>query len=71
MGATSLSGEFCLLLLLFKFNVNTCFFFRVIFALIAGFMGLRGPLWTLIFVYAFLANAFFLVGSYLFKKDSH
>jgi len=33
----------------------------VIFALIAGFVGLRGPLWTLIFIYAFLANAFFLV----------
>jgi hypothetical protein len=40
----------------FVFTLN-----RVIFTLIAGFLGLHGPLWTLIFIYAFLANAFFLV----------
>jgi hypothetical protein len=38
-------------------------FVGVIFALIAGFMGLRGPLWTLVFIYAFFANAFFLLRS--------
>jgi protein transport protein YIF1 len=33
----------------------------VILSLAAGFLGATGVLWTLIFVYAFLSNAFFLV----------
>jgi protein transport protein YIF1 len=33
----------------------------VILSLAAGFLGATGILWTLIFVYAFLSNAFFLV----------
>ena len=43
--------------------VMLTFRYRVIFALIAGFV-LSGPLWTLIFVYTFLANAFFLVSCF-------
>ncbi|KAF9527205.1 YIF1-domain-containing protein [Crepidotus variabilis] len=38
-------------------------FVGVIFTLIAGFLGLKGPLWMLIFVYAFLSNAFFMLRS--------
>ena len=45
--------------------VMLTFRYRVIFALIAGFV-LSGPLWTLIFVYTFLANAFFLVSCFFF-----
>ena len=33
----------------------------MILSLAAGFLGATGILWTLIFVYAFLSNAFFLV----------
>ena len=33
----------------------------VILSLAAGFLGATGFLWTMIFVYAFLSNAFFLV----------
>jgi len=36
-------------------------FVGVIVTITAGFLGLKGPLWMLVFVYAFLANAFFLV----------
>jgi YIF1 len=36
-------------------------FVGVILAITSGFIGLKGPLWMVIFVYAFLANAFFLV----------
>ncbi|KAF8154874.1 YIF1-domain-containing protein [Crassisporium funariophilum] len=38
-------------------------FVGVILTLTAGFLGLEGPLWTVVFVYAFLANAFFLLRS--------
>jgi len=38
-------------------------FVGVILSLAAGFLGATGILWTLIFVYAFLSNAFFLLRS--------
>ncbi|KAJ3509130.1 hypothetical protein NLJ89_g5381 [Agrocybe chaxingu] len=38
-------------------------FVGVILALVAGFLGASGALWWLVFVYAFLANAFFLLRS--------
>ncbi|TFK37575.1 YIF1-domain-containing protein [Crucibulum laeve] len=38
-------------------------FVGVITTVTAGFLGVKGPLWTLIFVYSFLANAFFLLRS--------
>lgn len=38
-------------------------FVGVIVTITAGFLGLKGPLWMLVFVYAFLANAFFLLRS--------
>lgn len=36
-------------------------FFSVIVTITAGFLGFSGPLWILVFVYSFLATAFFLV----------
>lgn len=33
----------------------------VILTIAAGFLNFSGPLWTLVFIYSFLANAFFLV----------
>ncbi|RXW12690.1 hypothetical protein EST38_g13166 [Candolleomyces aberdarensis] len=38
-------------------------FVGVIFAIAAGFVGIGGALWSVVFVYAFLANAFFLLRS--------
>ncbi|KAF8965454.1 YIF1-domain-containing protein [Flammula alnicola] len=38
-------------------------FVGVIFTLAAGFLGLKGLLWTIIFLYAFAANAFFMLRS--------
>jgi len=38
-------------------------FVGVIFALTAGFLGLSGALWSLFFIYAFCANALFLLRS--------
>ena len=49
----------------FIFSMMTTYDFylisSVILSLAAGFLGATGILWTLIFVYAFLSNAFFLV----------
>jgi hypothetical protein len=36
-------------------------FLSVIVTITAGFLGFSGPLWILVFVYSFLATAFFLV----------
>jgi len=41
--------------------VESNFPFSVIFAISAGFLGLKGPLWTLVFLYVFAGYAFFLV----------
>ncbi|KAF8989923.1 YIF1-domain-containing protein [Cyathus striatus] len=38
-------------------------FVGVILTVTAGFLGLQGPLWILVFIYFFLANAFFLLRS--------
>ncbi|KAJ2926007.1 hypothetical protein H1R20_g11081, partial [Candolleomyces eurysporus] len=38
-------------------------FVGVIFAIAASFVGIGGALWTVVFVYVFLANAFFLLRS--------
>ncbi|TFK21367.1 protein transporter yif1 [Coprinopsis marcescibilis] len=38
-------------------------FIGVIFTLTASFLGLAGPLWMAVFIYAFAANAFFLLRS--------
>ncbi|EAU86975.2 protein transporter yif1 [Coprinopsis cinerea okayama7 len=38
-------------------------FVGVILTLTAGFLGLSGPLWTIVFLYSYLANAFFLLRS--------
>ncbi|KAF4609872.1 hypothetical protein D9613_010413 [Agrocybe pediades] len=38
-------------------------FVGVIFAISAGFLGLQGPLWTLVFLYVFASYAFFLLRS--------
>jgi len=38
-------------------------FVGVILTITAGFLKFSGPLWTLVFIYSFLANAFFLLRS--------
>ncbi|KAF8181640.1 protein transporter yif1 [Pholiota molesta] len=38
-------------------------FVGIIFTIAAGFLGVKGLLWTLVFLYAFAANAFFLLRS--------
>ncbi|KAH9475837.1 Protein transport protein yif1 [Psilocybe cubensis] len=38
-------------------------FVGVIFTLAAGFLGVKGPLWTMVFLYAFAGYAFFLLRS--------
>ncbi|KAF8811282.1 hypothetical protein BYT27DRAFT_7336318 [Phlegmacium glaucopus] len=38
-------------------------FVGVILTLAVGFMGVTGVLWTIVFIYAFLSNAFFLLRS--------
>lgn len=44
---------------------------RVVLALMAGFLGLPYALWSLVFFYAFLANAFFLVCTRMNAIYSH
>ena len=39
-------------------------FVGVIFAIAVGFVGVGGMLWSVVFVYVFLANAFFLVSCF-------
>ena len=42
-------------------------FVGVILTITVGVIGFKGPLWMMVFVYAFLANAFFLVRSDYFR----
>ena len=44
----------------------TLFFSSVNLSLAAGFLGSTGIFWTVIFIYAFLSNAFFLVRLFYF-----
>lgn len=37
------------------------YYLSVIITITAGFLGFSGPLWILVFIYSFLATAFFLV----------
>ena len=39
----------------------------MILALAAGFLGASGALWIMVFIYAFLSNAFFLVRLFYFS----
>jgi hypothetical protein len=60
----------------FVSSSNTFLYFtnavcRVVLALMAGFLGLPYALWSLVFLYAFLANAFFLVRVRMNTNYSH
>ena len=45
--------------------IFTFYFSSVILALAASFLGASGALWIIVFIYAFLSNAFFLVRLFL------
>ena len=64
MAVINLSGKFNSSLFVFKrqLYIFTIFISQsVILALAASFLGASGALWIMVFIYAFLSNAFFLV----------
>ena len=74
MAVINLSGKFNSSLFVFKrqLYIFTIFISQsVILALSASFLGASGALWIMVFIYAFLSNAFFLVRLFFLQTHAH
>lgn len=60
------------LFILRSLHISSCMHISsVILTITAGFLKFSGPLWTLVFIYSFLANAFFLVSCSFYVEELH